>query len=212
MKNLRYVALAALFLLTVRFTLPTADQPSLTAVADESQQANEFFERVYNESIDRDPVMQTYLGIKKDYDQWDDPTEEFAQMELNITQEDLQWLKDSIDYDALNPATQLSYDLFVQKAENEIADFKYRYHTYPVNQMFGFHSQVPSFLINMHQVSSVEDAEAYVKRFAATADLLRSTHHQAANYRRKGNLAAQIRFPPCDQRCAEHHHRAALCR
>ena len=164
MKNLHHVALAAFLLFTIGFTFPTADHPSPAAIADASQRANEFFERVYSESIDRDPVMQTYLGIKKDYDQWDDPTEEFAQMELGITKEDLQWLKDSIDYDALNPAAQLSYDLFVQKAENELADFKYRYHTYPVNQMFGFHSQVPSFLINMHQVSSMEDAEAYIKR------------------------------------------------
>ncbi len=195
MKNLRYVALAALFLLTVRFILPTPNDPSPAAIADESQRANEFFERVYNESIDRDPVMQTYLGIKKDYDQWDDPTEEFAQMELGITKEDLQWLKDSINYDALNPATQLSYDLFVQKAENELADFKYRYHTYPVNQMFGFHSQVPSFLINMHQVSSKEDAEAYIARLRGLPDYFDQLIAKLQTTEEKGIMPPKFVFP-----------------
>ena len=191
MNNLSAITLASLLLLIAGFTEAPAPPPR----ADESQRANAFFERVYNESIDRDPVMQTYLGIKQDYDQWDDPTEAFAQMELNITQEDLQWLKDSIDYDALNPATQLSYGLFVQKAENEVADFKYRYHTYPVNQMFGFHSQVPSFLINMHQVSSVEDAEAYIARLRKLPTYFDQLITKLRTTEEKGILPPKFVFP-----------------
>ena len=168
MKNFVY-ALGVLLILVSSFThLQNNFSPG--EVAQESQRANAFFERVFNDAIDRDPVFQTQLGIKKDYGKWDDPTDEFAQMELGITKENLQWLKDSINYEALDSATQLSYNLFVQRAENEIADFKFRYHEYPVNQMFGFHSMVPSFLINMHQVSNSEDAEAYVSRLEGVSD------------------------------------------
>ena len=146
------------------FTTLANERPLSDTTARESAQANAFFERVFNEAIDRDPVRQTYLGIKKDYGKWDDPSEQFAQTELDITQAHVQWLKDSIDYEALDEQTQLSYDLFMMEANNRIEDFRYRRHTYPVNQMFGFHSRVPSFLINMHAVADKSDAEAYISR------------------------------------------------
>ena len=167
MKHILYAA-GAILILASSFTDFRHDF-SPEPVNRESQRANAFFERVFNEALDRNPVFQTQLGIKKDYGKWDDPTDEFAQLELNIAKENLQWLKDSIDYSALDPTTQLSYRLFVQQAENEMADFKFRYHEYPVNQMFGFHADVPSFLINMHQVGSLEDAEAYIARLEGVA-------------------------------------------
>ena len=194
MRDLLTIFAGALLLLAGSFT--EAEQPSYDPLtAEESERANAFFDRVFNEALDRNPVFQTQLGIKKDYGKWDDPTDEFAQMELNITKEKLQWLKDSIDYEALNPATQLSYDLFVQEANDRIADFKFRYHEYPVNQMFGFHSRVPSFLINMHQVTSQEDAEAYVSRLQGVAPYFDQLIEQLETGEEKGILAPQFVFP-----------------
>ncbi|WP_448211785.1 DUF885 domain-containing protein [Colwellia sp. MEBiC06753] len=43
----------------------------------------------------------------------------------------------------------------------------YRYHNYPVNQLFGVQSDFPSFMEAQHQVNSVEDAENYISRLAA---------------------------------------------
>jgi len=44
---------------------------------------------------------------------------------------------------------------------------KYRFHTFPVNQMFGVQSNFPSFMESTHQVHSVGDAEDYVSRLNA---------------------------------------------
>ena len=44
---------------------------------------------------------------------------------------------------------------------------KYRFHTFPVNQMFGVQSNFPSFMESTHQVHSVGDAEDYVSRLRA---------------------------------------------
>jgi uncharacterized protein (DUF885 family) len=44
---------------------------------------------------------------------------------------------------------------------------KYRFHTFPVNQMFGVQSGFPSFMESTHQVHSVGDAEDYVSRLNA---------------------------------------------
>ena len=109
------------------------------------------------------PVYQTYMGIKKDYDKWDDNSEEKALKDLAQTKADLVTLN-SIDRAQLDAATQVSYDLKKQDLEASIADFKWRYHNYPVNQMFGTHSMVPAFLINQHQISNVKEANDYIAR------------------------------------------------
>ena len=84
----------------------------------------------------------------------------------------LRYLKDSVDTDILDEATGLSYTLAVQQMENEIADYQYRLYNYPVNQMFGTHSQIPSFLINMHRVTVKSDAEAYISRLNGVAKVI----------------------------------------
>jgi uncharacterized protein (DUF885 family) len=58
----------------------------------------------------------------------------------------------------------LSYKLFKKKVENNIADYKYRLYNYPVNQMFGAQSGKPAFLINMHRIDDISDANAYISR------------------------------------------------
>ncbi|NMM50703.1 DUF885 domain-containing protein [Marinigracilibium pacificum] len=133
-------------------------------IKKESEKANHFFDSVFDASVNRSPIYQSYLGIKKDYDKWDDISDEQTQKELEITKKELQYLLDNINPDALDKQTGISYKLFKESAENEIEDFKWRFHNYPVNQMFGLHSQVPAMLINIHQVSDSSDAAAYISR------------------------------------------------
>ena len=40
----------------------------------------------------------------------------------------------------------------------------FRYHNYPVNQLFGVQNAYPSFMESQHQVNSIEDAEHYLSR------------------------------------------------
>lgn len=133
-------------------------------IALESKKLNDFFEQSFNDGLDRSPEFQTYLGIKKDQDKWDDYSDENAKKELEITKQELQWIKDSINYESLDKNSKVSYDLFVAAGQQQIDNFKYRFHNYPVNQMFGMHSGKPAFLINMHQIGNLEDARAYISR------------------------------------------------
>ena len=141
--------------------LSAASDPKVVA---ESEKANAFFERIYNEKVARFPEWQTYLGIKKDYGEWNNDSDEIELRELEITKENVDWLRSSIDYDLLDLQTKISYRLALQNAEDAISRFKYRLYNYPVNQMFGRHTDVASFLINMHLVTEASDAEAYVSR------------------------------------------------
>ncbi|MBQ4813490.1 DUF885 domain-containing protein [Pseudoalteromonas luteoviolacea] len=146
----------------------TAEQPkSVTAVQQvvqsEVEKANALFEESFNRDVMRSPIYQTYLGIKTDYDKWDDESKERKLEDLELAKKDLMAIN-AIDRSKLDANTQVSYDLFKQGLENDIADFKWRYYSYPVNQMYGTHSMVPAFLINQHQISDVKDAKAYISR------------------------------------------------
>ncbi len=156
------VALAALFALVAGAGRAATYAPE--QIAAESAKANAFFERTFNESVDRSPEFQTQLGIKKDYDKWDDNSDARRTEDLALTVEHLAELKRSINFDALDHQTQLSYRLWVQQAERGIEGFKWRLYNYPVNQMFGQHSGTPAFLMNYHRVDTVKDAEAYIAR------------------------------------------------
>lgn len=148
-------------------------QPIATAEqqTDASAQANKQFDEIYKAGVMRSPMLQTYLGIKKDYDKWNDISEENTLKELAITQANLATIKamDTTDFDA---QTKISHSLYIQRLENNIADHKWRFHNYPVHQMRGLHSQIPAFLINQHFISNEKEARDYISRVQKSQKLL----------------------------------------
>ncbi|GAA5525729.1 hypothetical protein Maes01_02301 [Microbulbifer aestuariivivens] len=128
--------------------------------------ANQLFEDHFEELLDRSPVFKTFLGMKEDYDQWDNLSPEFERETHEIVKRQLAELK-AIDASELDDSTVLSLKLAIRNKEEEIEGFKWRLHTYPVNQMYAEHTQVASLLINQHRIDSVEDADAYIARLNA---------------------------------------------
>jgi len=129
----------------------------------ESEKANLFFERVFEELIARKPESLTFLGRKERADEWNDLSQEFSDQTLELNKKYLAELA-TINREKLDSSTQLSYDLFKQSVEEDIEDARWRLYNYPVNQMFGKHSSVVSLLINQHQINDLQDAENYISR------------------------------------------------
>lgn len=123
---------------------PAQAEVAQVSVEEASKQANAVFDKIFMDAVKRNPVSQTYLGIKDDYDKWNDLSEENAVKEIEYAKQSLATIK-AIDPSNLDAQTKLSRTLFIQQIEQQIADFKWRYHSYPVNQMFGTHSQIPAF-------------------------------------------------------------------
>src|SRR5688500_5669227 len=80
---------------------PGKFRPAARSVQDESKKANEFFENVFNELVDRSPMYQTYLGIKKDYGKLDDISDENELREMEILKANLLRLKKEIKFNLL---------------------------------------------------------------------------------------------------------------
>jgi uncharacterized protein (DUF885 family) len=153
----------------------TSNADSVIKTADaamsESEKANQLFDTIFKADVNRNPVMQTYLGIKENYDKWNDLSEENTAKELAFAKSNLEQIK-TLNTQELDAQTLISYRLYVQKLENTINDHKWRFHNYPVNQMFGTHSQVPAFLINQHSISNVKEAQDYIARVNGAKKLM----------------------------------------
>lgn len=150
------------------FATSAFNKDSMTAQrsAEETAKANLWFDKKFDESVDRSPMTQGYLGLKKDTDKWDDFSEQKRLEDFVLTVQQLAELKRTIKFDWLDEQAQMSYRLFVAQAEQAIEGWKWRDHGYPFTQMGGMHTDAPAFLINYHPIDNVADARAYVTRLA----------------------------------------------
>ena len=158
-----------------------------------SAQANELFEQVFQENLMASPMGQTYMGIKKDYGKWDQLTEAQDQKDHQKTIADLARL-DAIDPALLDDQTLLSYTLFKNSLQDDINDFQWRFHNYPVNQMHGFHAGAVSFLINAHRITDVADAHAYISRLNGMKTLMNQLTETLRVRESKGIMAPYFVF------------------
>lgn len=186
---------AALLATAIPFALAASPALALSPkVETESERLNAFFERVYQENIKRSPVSQSYLGIKTDYDKWDDESDANAIKEFELAQRDLEELR-KFDKSKLDAQTLLSYRIFENMMARRAAAFQYRRYGYIFDQMNGEQSSIPAFLINIHRVTSKADAEAYVKRLQGVAALMDQHVAEAREREKLGVLPPKWVYP-----------------
>lgn len=179
---------------------PKTAEPSAVVPAasvqqvDQNERANALFEQIFNERVQRNPVLQTSLGIKDDYDKWQDLSDAAFEAELALTRQHLALLE-GIDVAALNKQTRLSYQLMQKQLQEMLDDARWRLYSYPVNQMFGVHSQVPALLINQHKIDSVDDAKAYIARLNAVPELFRQLQQLLTQSAEAGIIVPKFVFP-----------------
>jgi len=172
----------------------TSGEPITQETESESEKANALFETIFMENVMQSPISQTHLGIKNDYGKWDQRGEEADARSLARTERHLTQLK-QINVTKLNEQTRLSFNLLKQKLKQEIDDYQWRFHNYPVNQMHGGHTMIASFLINQHQIDNQSDAEAYISRLKGVPEYLNQLERALEIRAEKGIIAPRFVFP-----------------
>ncbi|RZV43592.1 MAG: DUF885 domain-containing protein [Acidimicrobiales bacterium] len=150
----------------------TETSASTTAVQNENERIDAWFEERFQAGIAKYPQFMTQLGMKKDYDKWNNQSKSFYLEGLEETRTDLEYLKANFDYDKLDESRKISYRLFEKNAKQDLEGADWWGYGYNFNQMFGAQSRIPSFLINYHRIDSVEDANAYIARINGVKDYL----------------------------------------
>lgn len=130
---------------------------------------NAFYERVFIELALEQPEILSMLRIAEQFgyyahnEQLTDPSDQAALAQLQSTQDNLDILR-SYDRDGQSPQQVLSTDILDWYMQDIINTGEYLYHSYPVNQMFGVQSGLPSFMSDIHQVNTARDAQQYLVR------------------------------------------------
>jgi uncharacterized protein (DUF885 family) len=161
---------------------------------------NAFFNKVYYDYLDRHPMYQSYQGIRKDYGLWDIYTDEQDSLELEIVKKNLKKLE-GYDIRNLDEQGTLSYLTFRYNCEVAIAGEKFRYHNFPVNQLFGIHNEIPGFLINVHQIDSLQDAYDYLSRLSKVDELMVQVISKIQNRAARGIIPPAFVFPKVIANC-----------
>jgi uncharacterized protein (DUF885 family) len=165
-------------------------------VAEKNAELARFYEAYDQAELAMSPLSKAYRGIKdEDYGRWDAFTDEAALASHNLDVTTLANMRSRFDRAKLSASDQLSYDLFEYMVERSGSIFPYRENAYVFDQMNGAQSEGPAFLINIHRVDTVEDAEAYVRRLQSLDAYLDQAIAEAKERQGQGVLPPKWVYP-----------------
>ncbi|MGQ8366810.1 DUF885 domain-containing protein [Glaciecola sp. 1036] len=127
------------------------------------EKITEFFTLSYEDDLKSSPLTQSYRGIKWDYDKWDDLSPEAEEARIELLKQRLETLN-SFDQSEFTAQQKLSFILYKQDIERRLANDEFRAHSYVMQQLSGWHTRIPSFMINIHKISTLSDAQDYISR------------------------------------------------
>lgn len=157
-KALQYVTLGLFY---VALTACASSSPQEKQKA--TQKFNEYLDARFDEFLAYSPEGLAYFGKKEQYSKLDDHTEAFQQKMHERSKAILKELGQFNRKD-LEPQAQLSYDLMKKDLERGLADYQWKNYRYAVNQQGGVHSDLPTFMINIHRVDNEQDLKDYISR------------------------------------------------
>lgn len=106
------------------------------------------------------------LGIDGHNAKLDDASIESGDKLMRDLQQTYDTLMSYEDAD-LDPADKMSKDVMASLLGLMVENQRFRFHNYPVNQLFGVQSNFPSFMESTHQIEDKGDAEDYIARLKA---------------------------------------------
>src|SRR5205085_4606213 len=128
-----------------------------------------FYARVFAEFALRHPLLLTQLGLfdSLPFDPIAGKLDDFSiaaqRSDLRLVERDLAMLR-RYDVRGMSREQRLSHDVLERFLADRVDGGRFTFHDYPVNQLFGFQSTLPNFLLTTQPLNKPRDAEAYVAR------------------------------------------------
>ena len=169
---------------------------SMAVIPAKNARLAAFFDAADKAELAMSPIGKAYRGIKDgDYGNWDQFTDGAALAERELGRRLVADLQRQFPRESLSPDDQLSYDLFLYRDARFESIYPYRERGYVFDQMNGAQSDGPAFLINIHKVDNVADADAYVSRIREIARYLGQSVAEARGRQAQGVLPPKWVFP-----------------
>lgn len=177
-------------------------QPAGSGNSGAEQEAlYQFFARRHAEYLRLHPLQAAYLGQETNAAAWDPVSERAKRQDSTLARMALDSLK-HFNRQNLNAQGQLSYDLFKRDKEEFLQAFRYRHHNWPVNTQEGLHTEVPTFLMNVHAIKNATDAQNYIARLKAVKPLFDTLVDEQLTIRDKmGIIPSKFVYPKVIEAC-----------
>jgi len=187
-----------IYLFTFLLFILSSCDPQTTQVDDKPTAENERIQAWFAQKFERDladaPEWQTVLGRKDRQHELDDVSEKKKLEQLKWKKQDLEELM-KFDTTLLNVQNKLSYELFKLKQEIAVNYEHFRHYNYPITHRGGIHSGFVAFMINMHQVKDLKDAEAYISRLGNLPEKMNQEIDNLKIRASKGIILPKFVFP-----------------
>jgi len=131
-----------------------------------------FYVRVFLKYALQHPELLTQLGVLNGvpFGDWRDRLSDYSpageDADLAMARDNLARLQ-RYDRSRMNAEDQLSYDVMEWFLKDAIDVAGFKLNDYPLNQLFGFQSSLPDFMISIQPLKTPRDAESYLRRVAA---------------------------------------------
>ena len=157
---------------------------------------NALFEEYDAAQLALSPESKAYRGIRdEDYGKWGDSSEAAEQRGQDLLQSTAQAMREGYGAAELGEEDRLSYRLFDAVAKRSATGWPYRDYGYIFDQMNGAQSSFPAFLINIHRVSNVGDAQAYIERIEGIGPALDQLTEQSRERADRGIMPPDWVYP-----------------
>jgi uncharacterized protein (DUF885 family) len=125
----------------------------------------------YARLLAANPSLATDQGLREGNDRWESIGESGARAEAAAATEELARVRREFAAAPLGPKARLQYRVFEGSQELLLERYRWRNHIYPLNQIVGPPIDIPQVLASQ-SVTSVEDAEAWLRRVSAAPGYL----------------------------------------
>lgn len=160
----------------------------------ESKRFNQFLDQSFDEVLHLFPESLSYFGKKDQYDKLNDYSEAFDIQFHEMTKQKLKKVKE-FSRKNLDAQTQLSYDLYRAELERRIEGFQWKDYRYALSQQNGVHTDLPTFMINIHKVDDEKDLKDYLSRLKEFPRVFKQVGEQMQLSAKKGIVPPKFVFP-----------------
>ncbi|GAB2895635.1 DUF885 family protein [Microbulbifer echini] len=128
-----------------------------------------YFERAFIKLGSTSPEILSQLRILEQFGidghnaHLDDVSEAEQHRQMQIIKDELAVLH-QYNRAGLGGQKAISYDVFSYFLGNMVEGERWKYHDYPLNQMFGVQNSLPEFLAEVHQINNIKEADYYLSR------------------------------------------------
>lgn len=162
----------------------------------ESMRLNAWFDREWEAWLAYSPEFRTQLGDRRDYDRLGEVSDAARDEVEEWFLGSVARMRSEFDYDLLDAEARTSYDLYEYQGADLERFRRFRRYYDPIGRS-GPHAYYPFFMINRHEVETVDDMRAYISRLRQIGRAIRQHLDNA-----RAAAAEGIRAPGFDYAAA----------